>query len=288
MHDVMGNHLMSVSINGVAGDGISALDRGLSFGDGLFETCRLVDGKIPLLKWHLERLLSGCKRLKIVFTENDFHQYLEQHFCHDVTARVGVKTCKITITRGVGGRGYQLPSSTQTNCIIGVFDFPYTVPVIPVELMCCQQTIARSAMLSGLKHLNRLENVLLKQECIDAGFDDGLVFDEKDNLIETTGANVFLLKDRVLTTPDLSYAGVAGVARRLVMEQLAKPIGLKITVTNISRTQLINSDGVFICNALMGIAAVKRIIMGADNVVKYNRNHTIDKLQALFEKVYQK
>ncbi len=136
---------MTISVNGEITSKISVLDRGLSYGDGVFETCRLIDGKLSLFSLHADRLLSSCERLNIPFSRNQLLSYLDQHLNHSDQGYDPLCVCKIIVTRGAGGRGYQMDLDAQPTCIISVSSFPYELPLPAVKLYAGHQRISSSA-----------------------------------------------------------------------------------------------------------------------------------------------
>ncbi len=132
-----------------------------------------------------------------------------------------------------------------------------------------------------MKHLNRLENVLLKQECFNAGYSDGLVFDEQGRVIETTCANVFFLKGQKLMTPILTSSGVEGIARRAVSENLSRALSLEVEIIEIHKAQLPQYDSAFLCNSLVGVVP----IISVADIATYVDNPIITRLQEEFERM---
>ena len=113
----MSNSYPLISVNGVIGQQISPLDRGFAYGDGLFETCRLTQGVIPLWELHRARLRAGCKRLQIPLDESLLERYRSELLS---TGKLAEGIFKVTITRGVGGRGYGLPAEVIPTCCLAL------------------------------------------------------------------------------------------------------------------------------------------------------------------------
>lgn len=247
----MSNSNPLVSVNGVVGKQISPLDRGFAYGDGLFETCRLVSGKIPLWDLHLQRLAAGCAHLRIPLDIQKLEQYRRQLLAE--SGRVdGI--FKVIVTRGEGGRGYAPPASViPTLCQI-VFESPaINLQHSGVAVRICHQQLAASPTLAGLKHLNRLEQILARTEWSDADIADGLLTNTQGQVIEATSSNLFWCRNGVLYTPDLSQCGVEGVMRRFIIETLAPQTGIAVEISMTDVEGLMAADEVFICNAANGI-----------------------------------
>lgn len=267
----------TVSVNGQMGASVSPADRGLAYGDGVFETLRVRDGMVPLWQYHRERLISGCQRLGIPLDASLMELWVNELLtAHKQDGQLHA-TLKIIVTRGAGGRGYGIDPHMQPTVVCQLHPaLPLTDH--PTALYLCQQPLARSIMLAGLKHLNRLENVLLKAECQQAGFDDGLVTDGQF-IIETVSSNVFFERDGELYTPELNECGVAGVMRRFILEELAPESGIKVHVEPIHKDQLHTFSSAFCCNSLRGIVVVEKVMINRDRaLVNFSDSKTIHRL----------
>ncbi|MGD8932148.1 MAG: aminodeoxychorismate lyase [Chromatiales bacterium] len=265
----------SLLINGKPMDQIAAADRGLQYGDGLFETIVVVQGKPLLWDRHMARLEAGERRLGLP-PENKVR--LLQEVLGVVVDKSPV-VVKIILTRGAGGRGYRPPVYPQVSRIVSVHEWPrYPVHWFSsgIQLRICSTRLGHNSRLAGIKHLNRLEQVLARQEWDDPNIPEGLMLDEQGYVIEGTQSNLFLLKGRYLITPDLSACGVAGVVRELVLE-VAKQLKLKIRIAAVSLGELQRAEVLFITNSLLGICPV---------VALESRRYDIDKIpRALVQKV---
>ena len=243
-------------INGEQRSAISVLDRGFMYGDGVFETILSCHANMPLWAYHYERLTSGCERLNIpVPSEASLLAQIQPHLqptLHEVI--------KIVVTRGEGERGYRCTGPTSPNVVISLAQRPFRSPEYwqaGISVFCCAIRLARQPALAGLKHLSRLEQVLAAQEWTD-DYQEGLMCDEEDNVIETTSHNLFCVKGGRLYTPDLSLAGVSGIMRRYVIE-LARQMGIPVYIENVKSTTISDMDEVFVTNSIDGIWPVKRI-----------------------------
>jgi len=248
-----------VLINGKPDDKISVLDRGLQYGDGVFETIAYREGIPEFLEQHLTRLVSGCELLTIAFNQmRELRAELDT-----VISQIGIEPAviKITITRGLGSRGYFSENTAMPTRIIS--SHPY--PVFPehyqadgVMLRFCEQVLSINSRLAGIKHLNRLEQVLARNEWDDPDIAEGIMSDEDDNVIEGTMSNIFIVEAGMLFTPVVTRAGIAGVIRAQVI-QLATRSGISVQERTITRQQLAEADEVFVCNSIIGIWPVSAI-----------------------------
>ncbi|MCP4283035.1 MAG: aminodeoxychorismate lyase [Gammaproteobacteria bacterium] len=244
-------------INGSLEPGISALDRGLQYGDGLFETLAVIDGVPCLWQRHIQRLEQGCRRLNIALPESGI-------LLEEVNREIGGRSqgvIKIILTRGAGGRGYLPPQNQKPTRLVRYSEWPaYPAQFLHtgVRARLCDSRLGRNPALAGLKTLNRLEQVLARAEWRDANISEGVMRDVEGNLIEGTMSNLFLINEEQLSTPDLSYSGVAGIMRDLVLEQ-AVQLGLSLSVDKLSLEDLKAADGIFFTNSLIGIWPVREI-----------------------------
>jgi len=235
---------------------LSALDRGFQYGDGLFETLAVSDGVVNHWSLHWARLCEACERLFIP-TPNEVQIRSE---IDKVLAGVGKEIVKIIISRGEGVRGYAFRHVSPTR-VVSAYpwpDLPKANATQGIALFECRTPIARQPALAGIKHLNRLENILARHEWNDARFAEGIMLDMEKNVIEGTMSNVFLVKDNILQTPDLSQCGVAGITRQRIMH-VANEKGITLEVKEITLLQLERADEVFVCNTVIGIWPVNKI-----------------------------
>jgi 4-amino-4-deoxychorismate lyase len=242
-----------VLVDGLPASTVSVFDRGLSYGDGLFETVRFVGDRAPLWSRHMQRLRESCARLRLPVP--DEASLLREALI--VTEGVGHAVVRITLTRGVGERGYALPSSPRITRVVAGFDAPpltgdaYTSGI---RVRWCETRLARQPLLAGMKHLNRLEQVMARAEWSDASLAEGLLCDTDGEVISATMANLFAVIDGVLVTPALDQCGVAGVARAEVLA-----IRPEAKVANIHPHDLARAGEVFLSSSVRGILPVQAV-----------------------------
>jgi 4-amino-4-deoxychorismate lyase len=240
-----------ILVNGVEEGRVSALDRGLAYGDGLFETIRCIDGAAPLWQRHVARLRDGCARLGMPAPD----ETLLAEECTRVTVGLDDAVVKIILTRGIGERGYALPAMVNATRIVAAFP----TPRLPadwyrdgIRVRCCALRLAAQPRLAGIKHLNRLEQVLARGEWSDADVVEGLMFDQRDNLVSATAANVFAAIDGVLRTPPVDSCGVAGVLRGALLEALPD-----VRVQTMTKEDLMQADELFLTSSVRGVLPVR-------------------------------
>lgn len=230
-------------------------DRGLAYGDGLFETFAVKGSRPALLERHLARLLEGCARLRLDLDVERVRAEL-QAFC--VTLGDGV--AKLIITRGDAERGYSFTAQAATRRLLlgsAAANYPLQHAQQGIELFACQTRLSEQPLLAGLKHLNRLEQVLARNEWQDSRYAEGLMLDQAGRLVEGVFSNLFFVLDGVLCTPDLQRSGVAGVMRAELLAQ-ASCLGMPMRVGVFELLELERATEVFMCNSLYGVWPVRR------------------------------
>lgn len=247
-------------VDGHPADSLPLDDRGLNYGDGLFETVALRHGEPQHWALHYARLAEGAARLGIDCPDaGTLRQDLSAALPAPAPSRL---VAKIMLTRGSGGRGYAPPVPSQTRRIVrlsGWPEWPQSHAEEGISLSLCATPLARNPLLAGIKHLNRLEQVLASQELATSGATEGLMFDDLSRLIEGTRTNVFLVAGRELLTPRLDQCGIAGVMRALIID-LARSLSLHVTESRVERSLLFSANELFVCNSLIGIWPVREIL----------------------------
>ena len=240
-------------INGQPGTSINISDRGLMYGDGLFETIAVRGSQPRFLELHLDRLLLGCQRLQILPPAREvLHRNLVSAAG---TLRHGV--LKVVLTRGSGPRGYALPETPMPTVAWGVMETA-AASSAAIAVRWCATMASVNPATAGLKTLCRLDQVLARAEWSGQPFAEGLMRDATGRLIGGTASNVFVVRDGRLLTPAVSTAGIAGVMRRVVLEQ-ARLHGLSAQETELDPADLHSAAEVFVTNALSGIRPVHRL-----------------------------
>ncbi len=248
-------------INGELSSTINLADRGLHYGDGLFETLEVINGKPVFLQLHLERLFRDCQRLLFPAPNS---QLLTQEIALLCTHSEELKqhnVLKILITRGVGGRGYRQPQVIEPTRIIGLYPMPNYNPdyqYYGVNTRWCQLRLGINTALAGIKHLNRLEQVLARAEWDEDDIQEGLMMNARDNVIEGKMSNLFYVKDNSLYTASLNDSGIAGIMRQIVLDEAASQ-GLIVIVHDYCKQTVLTADEVFLTNSIIGIWPVKSI-----------------------------
>jgi len=254
------NH--SYLINGSFDQTISVFDRGFSYGDGVFRTMKVRNGLPVSWPFHYQKLVADCAVIGIVCPSaellmSDLQKLFENElFSEDLT-----QVAKIIITRGEGERGYAPPTITVPTRVVMKSGLPHYAQSNydkGVQLHVCDLRLAAQPKLAGIKHLNRLENVLARMEWREDAIFDGLLLDQAGNVIECTMSNVFARFGIELVTPDLSQCGVSGITRQRILG-LGSVLGLDLVVRALNLEQLLQADEIIICNSLFGAFQVTQI-----------------------------
>jgi 4-amino-4-deoxychorismate lyase len=244
-------------VNGVESQSVPAADRGLTYGDGVFRTLLVRDG-IPR-QWDRQyrKLANDCAALSL--------KCPSQAVLAAELERLGEGApngvAKIIVTRGIGERGYRYdPLGDPTRILIASSSPPDREKHAAegVQVHRCRLKLAHQPALAGIKHLNRLENVLARAEWQDTGIAEGVLCDVNGWVIGGTMTNIFAVHDDCLSTPDLTNCGVAGVTRDRVLEA-ARRNRLACRVRYVSWEDLIAADEVFLVNSVAGVWPVRQL-----------------------------
>ena len=243
-------------INGRVSDSLTVSDRGLAYGDGLFETMRMIDGRIPLLEKHIKRAQTGCLRLGITLDSRALRAELDLLISRLSEPQAVVK---LIVARAGRAQGYGVTTKNSNRILSarhlndGVTDRNLN----PWNLQVCQLRLASQPALAGIKHLNRLEQVLAAAE-LKPGIDEGLMLDQDDYVIEGISGNLLCVFGDDVCTPDLIDSGVAGVMRQTV-GQLLERHGVNLKIERMRMPEVLLADEIMLCNAVRGIRNIGSI-----------------------------
>jgi len=242
---------VTIRVNGIPRDSIGALDRGIQYGDGLFATLRVSGGEPEHLPRHLTRLQAGCQRLRFPAIP---WETLAQEVA-ELAAQLPDAALKIILTRGPGARGYRFDTAQQPTRLLTLSplpEWPADVGQRGIRARVCQTRLCAQPLLAGIKHLNRLEQVLARAEWDDPAIHEGLMMDHDGHLIEGTMSNLFLVEPGSLVTPALTSCGVAGIMRSVILD-LARQLGVNTEIRSLTLEEVQRASEAFVCNSLIGI-----------------------------------
>jgi 4-amino-4-deoxychorismate lyase len=242
-------------VDGSAASCVEGGDRGLAYGDGLFETLAMVDGRVLALDQHLERFERDAARLGLRAPPRA--TVIEE--MRRLTAGHDRGVLKLTLTRGSGGRGYRSPMPQHERRILSLHPWPEIV--VPRNGLCafiCGHPLSTNPLTAGIKHLNRLDQVLASRHWPADDPFEGLMLDADGGLVEGTRSNVFLVRDQTLLTPLLDRAGVAGIVRAALIA-LAPAHGMAVEVRRIAPAEIGEAEELFITNSIIGVRSIAEV-----------------------------
>lgn len=247
-----------VLVNGIANQQVAPLDRAVHFGDGLFETIACRRGRPRFLSLHLERLQLGCTRLGIDHGNPDELRGEVLALAREVDSAI----VKVLVTRGTAlARGYGVTGREKATRITFRYAWPHETPSGSqdgVRVRTATMRLGENPALAGLKHCNRLEQVLARREWTDPDISEALLFSSSDRLVSGTMSNVFIVEGSRLRTPRVDLCGVAGVMRRVVLREAANA-GIPVQEDVVSAEDLRSADELFLTNARIGIWPVRAL-----------------------------
>ena len=258
----------AVLIDGVTPDdplhALAVEDRGFQYGDGVFETALLAHGRVKLLEHHLSRLALGCERLGIAAPDAAALRSDVQRLSGSAQRAV----IKIVVSRGIGPRGYRPSARAKTMRVVALYPPPPPSPARHA-LRWCEMRLGRNARLAGIKHLNRLEQVLAQAEWHDEAIVDGLMLDTEGEVVSGTANNVFLVREGVLVTPDLRFCIMRSEVLRVAQEQ-----GIAVNEEPLWPHDVEAASEVFLTNAVRGIRSVNEL-----GSLRWNSSPVADRLR---------
>ena len=241
-----------VLINGKNQSQLSVFNRLTQFGDGLFETCVVDKDKLLFWNAHFIRLEQGCKRLKIATIAE--RRWLKDIRAALLIAKLDRAVVKIILSRGESIRGYGFSPEIKPVRIVIVSEMPKKIPH-QYTLTTCDSGYSSNPLLSNIKHCNRLEQILARANMHS---DECIMLGANGNVVSTTQANIFAIKNGVLLTPNLDNCGIQGTRRSAILEVAGK-LAIKVEIGALSLPQLLECDEVFISNSVIGIKSVNNI-----------------------------
>ena len=260
-------------INGVVTNALPAGDRAVQFGDGCFTTARVIEGDIQFLPLHIARMQRAASALSI--TQADW-QALESEMMQAASGHAqGV--VKAILTRGQGGRGYSAAGCSAPSRIVSFSDYPAHYHLWReqgVKLISSPVTLSKNSLLAGIKHLNRLEQVMIRMHLDQTDANEALVVDTSGCLVECCAANLFWRKGKRVYTPDLSQSGVDGIMRQHIIRELRTRSDWTVDIVSETPETLADADEILICNALMPLLPVTQV-----NERHYSSRHLYDFLR---------
>lgn len=260
-------------VNGQWQNTIAVTDRGLSYGDGIFETLLYFNGSFPLFDFHLNRLKKSSDYLKLNLDVPFLTQCLTE-FTDRLNSTPDLPThliVKITITRGAGGRGYIPPEVASPTIIIQCRNKMLTEPGGAI-MQLCASTLGMNKQIAGHKHLSRLEYVLAGAE-LKPNVSEGLLVSSEGHMVEALHHNIYWVENNTIYTPCLTQCGVNGVFKQYLLEKVFPTLAMSVEEVKVKPSRLVYADEMFISNAVNGVRSVASV----DNL-KINKGVITDKI----------
>lgn len=253
-------------LDGAPSISLSLFDRGLHYGDGLFETMRFRQGRIDFLALHLRRLQQGIERLGLPVAMSRIENDLRALCSEIASQRIADAVIKLIVTRGVAARGYNPAPASAASIVLQAYPFDprFDRQQNGADVTICQTRLADQPVLAGIKHLNRIENVLARGEW-NQEFHEGLMLSQQGDIVDGTMSNVFFLEGGaetgwVLHTPAIERCGIAGVMREVVLKTVASRLGMNVrqsAAITPQRAQQFSAG--FLTNAIIGIWPIRSL-----------------------------
>ncbi|MGB3725960.1 MAG: aminodeoxychorismate lyase [Glaciecola sp.] len=239
-------------------------DRALNYGDGCFTTMYAQNGRVLLLDAHVQRLYRDAVRLGFLLTHEELSKYVTEHLSSIISDSQQPCVIKLLLSRGSGGRGYALPDEPRYKLIISITPIDaFTILNHYEDVALCLGVasirLSHQPQLAGIKHLNRLEQIMAKRELATiTDCDDLLMLAPNEHVIEATSANLFFYKDKQWYTPALDNCGVAGVMREALIAYF-KQRNVTLHVGHYTLAQVAQADCLCLTNAIRVIQPVKAL-----------------------------
>lgn len=273
-------------INGKIKNKISILDRGLNFGDGCFTTIRILKNKVSFLQDHILRLKECVKVLHL--SDPNWKEVI-----NDIKKLANLNTqdiavIKVIFTRGKSNNiGYGINFISKTQVIILLLNYPvfyFQKQQTGIDLVLSKIPVNNNPYLSKIKHLNRLEQILIRREVDLLGVDEAITFDSNKILKGCCSSNIFLRKGNKIYIPDLSKSGISGVMSKKIVSYLSK-INYDFFYIKTNFDFLFSCDEIFITNSLMPILSVNRVFLNSKkNFINFSSRKLYDFLLPYFLK----
>ena len=262
-------------LNGKSKQNIDYSDRGFQYGDGLFETIEVSNQTPVFFQQHIQRLVKGCHQLLLPIPDSEL--LLKEAIELSKKSRSAV--LKLIYTRGSGGRGYRQPEILQPTRLFSLHpfpDYPKNFSQIGITVRFCTTRLGLNPSLAGIKHLNRLEQIIARAEWNESNIQEGLMLDMNGDVVEGTMSNFFLVKDNILYTPLLELCGIEGILRNILIS-IANDYQISVVEKKISKQDVYSASEVFITNSIIGIWPVIQL-----EKVQYKIGKLTRELQKLF------
>jgi len=236
-------------------------NRGFLYGDALFETIRVVNGRLIFWEDHYLRLMSSMRILRMEIPMSFTMEFLEEQILKVFVEGEKNNSARIRITVFRKNGGFYLPQSNEVSYLIGaefLADTYYILNEASYEVELFKDFTLSENMLSNLKTTNRVLNVVGSIYAKENGHDNCLLLNDSKSVVEALNGNIFLVKDKVLKTPPLEDGCIKGTIRKKILEIINKIDTYECQENSITPFELQQADELFITNSVMGIQPITK------------------------------
>ena len=238
---------------------VSINDRGFMYGDGLFETMRVFNGKPFRMAQHLERMVRGADflRIKLPFTPKELQQFAAQLVEKN---QMPDSVLRVTLTRGPGERGYTPKGAETPTMVMTLHPAPPLDPNSPPQwsLITSAYRIPASDPLSSFKTTNKLVSIMARTEAVEKGADEALITNTNGEVAETAGANLFWVYNNKICTTPTGRGVLPGLTRAVVLE-ICQVLALPTNKRVIKPEALKNAEGIFLTQSALGVVTIRSL-----------------------------
>ncbi|MEH6582148.1 MAG: aminodeoxychorismate lyase [Halioglobus sp.] len=248
-------------VDGEQAGGVPLPDRGFAFGDGLFETFLYAQGRLFYPEYHYLRLQHGLKTLGVPDCMEAVKRQVDEVLVELRQMQLPQSALRLTVTRGGGPRGYAPLLAPKPRIVISVEPVAgdWHVPAKPVSTAVAGTRWSTQPALAGIKHLNRLDQVLAARERLAAGVDEMVMLDQQGSVVSVISGNIFAVVGGRIQTPLLSSCGVLGTRRQLIVDRWAPALGVEVREVAMGMDELLQAEELFYSNTLLGLCPVASI-----------------------------
>ncbi len=231
------------------------------FGHGVFETMRVFKWDIPLLCYHLRRIHEHSKKIHIQTNSRSLRERIDNFVSRIRQAFSGSGILRLIVMSTGSLGGYRIDKTCEPTYIISYRSLPVepvAMPLNGIKMRVCDYRLPLNPVLSGMKHLNRLDQILARAEWDDQ-FDDGIMLDQNELVVETTFGNIFFLSSSGWGTPLINQCGVEGVMRSLLIKKIMPALSESVDIRKVELYEIKKCSEWFVCNAVRGIMPVSSL-----------------------------
>ena len=231
-----------------------AENRAFKYGDGVFETIKVHNGKPCFVEDHYFRLMSSLRILRMEIPMYFTYEYFSEQLIKTIESKDKVTRIRFAVYRKNGG--LYLPTDNNIDYIVEAFSVGQYITKERYEVELYTDNYINSGILSTIKSTNRILNIVANIYIEENGYDNGLLVNENKNIVEAINSNIFIVKGTSIITPPVSDGCIKGIARKNIINLLTKDAKYSIEERSISPFELKKADEIFLTNTIMGIQPI--------------------------------